>query len=193
MAQHIESVAGSSIPKGSALTFLSQARNGDLVFCSGSADVSHAIEGETKSPFSHVLQLWLPAGFSEWLTLESTIEKGVHVGQFSEYVGGYDGDLVLCRRPSINSQGVNAIQSKFMTILDDNYDWRSEVSQAVRKLLSWLPVIQPKAEYYCSGSQWYASTAWSPALKRPSQLYLPTPEDNFTDSSVEAIFATLKQ
>lgn len=190
MASHIKSVASSGLPLVPQAEFLSRALSGDLVFCWGQEAISHAIENETDGP-SHVLQLWQPTGYQKWLTLESTIDKGVHVGQFSEYIGGYNGDMVLCRR-TLTTDEIRAIQDRFFSILDDNYDWKSEVGQAAHKLLSFLPVEVPKQEYYCSGSQYYASLAVPPGLQRPNPEWLPTPEDNFTDPSVIAICGILK-
>jgi hypothetical protein len=192
MAQHIDTVASSSIPKVSQAEFMSAARPGDLVFCSGADGISIPIEKETGSPFSHVLQLWPPEDCDLWLTLESTIEHGVHVGKWNEYFPGYNGDMVLCRRPSLSAQDIISIRDRFLTILDDGYNWKTEVGIAAHNLLKFLPVDNPKAEYYCSGAQYVASLAVAPGLQRPSELWLPTPEDNFTDPSVEAVCAILK-
>lgn len=192
MAAHIDSVAGSSIQKVTKDEFYHLARSGDLVFCQGAEVISHVIESETQSPFSHVLQLWLPEDSDEWLTLESTIQHGVHVGKFSEYIDKYNGDLVLTGRTELTELQKRAIRNKFLSILDDGYDWLSEVGQAAHKLLACVPVDVPKAEYYCSGSQWYASTAIMPSLQRPNPLWFPTPEDNWTDSSIEPVCALLK-
>jgi hypothetical protein len=192
VAQHIDRVAGSGIPAVTRDEFWRAMRSGDLLFCSGQEQISRTIEGETGSPFSHVLQAWLPEGFRTWLTMESTIEHGVHIGKMDEYVGGYNGDLVLCRRPALKPADIVAIQERFLTIVDDAYNWKSEVGIAAHKLLAFLPVNNPKAEYYCSGAQYFASLAVAPGLGRPNPLWLPTPEDNFTDPSVTVVCALLK-
>jgi hypothetical protein len=192
MARHIDRVAGSAIPAVTQLEFWRAMRSGDLLFCSGQAQISKTIEGETGSPFSHVLQAWLPSGFGTWLTMESTIDHGVHVGKMEEYIGGYDGDVVLCRRPSLQAAQIIAIQERFLSIVDDAYNWKTEVGIAAHRLLGCLPVDNPKAEYYCSGAQYFASLAAPPGLQRPNSLWLPTPEDNFTDPSVETVCALLK-
>lgn len=192
MAQHIDDVVTADIPKVSKRDFWFELRSGDLIFCQGKEAISVAIESQTKSPFSHVLQTWLPPDLNKWLTLESTFEHGVHVGKLSDYIDSYSGHLVLCRRPKLTLDDIREIQRKFLTILDDGYNWRSEVGIAAHKLLDCLPVIEPKGEYYCSGAQYFASMAVAPALKRPSPLWLPTPEDNYTDPSVEAVCCLLE-
>ncbi len=191
MARHIDTVAGSPIPKVSRAEFWAAIRNGDLIFCSGAAGISVPIEKETGSPFSHVLQARLPPDLMTPLALQSTIERGVAVGLLSEY-DKYQGDLVLCRRPALNGAEILAIQERFLAILDDGYNWQTEVGIAAHKLLKFLPVPNPKHEYYCSGSQFYASLAVPPGLQQPNKLWLPTPEDNYTDPSVEAVCALLE-
>lgn len=193
MAIHIQSVTGSSIPKVDKDQFYSTCRTGDLVFCSGQADISKTIEKETNSPFSHVLQLWLPSGATEWLTLESTINHGVHVGRFTEYIDKYDGNLVLTRRENLSAEAIIAIRNKFFTILDDQYDWKTEVGIVAHKLLAAVKVPNPKKEYYCSGAQQFASTAWLPVLQNPNPLWMATPEDNWTDPTVTPICAFIRK
>ena len=193
MAQHIDDVAASSIPKASKRDFSMELRTGDLILCQGRLAISIEIEQQTKSPFSHVLQAWLPPDLNQWLSLESTFQRGVHTGRVADYIDGYPGHLVLCRRPSLVLDEIRAVQRKFMTVLDSGYNWQTEVGIVAHKLLAVLPVPEPKGEYYCSGVQYFASTAIpEKALKRPSPLWLPTPEDNFTDDSVEAVCALLE-
>lgn len=191
MAEHIQSVAESAIPKVSSALFWGSVRNGDLIFCSGADGISVPIEKETGSPFSHVLQARIPPDLDVPLAMQSTIQRGVAINLLDEY-RTYQGDLVLCHRPSLTAEEILAIQERFLTILDDAYNWQSEVGIAAHKLLKFLPVPAPKAEYYCSGAQYYASLAVAPGLQRPNQDWLPTPEDNFTDPSVVALCALLK-
>jgi hypothetical protein len=191
MAQHIESVGSSSISKVSAAEFWGSIRNGDFIFCSGADGISLPIEKETNSPFSHVLQARIPQDLKTPLALQSTIQKGVAANLLSEYED-YDGDLVLCRRPALTDAEVLLIQERFLIILDDAYNWKTEVGIVARNLLKCLPVDNPKNEYYCSGAQYYASLAVAPGLQRPSPLWYPTPEDNYTDPSVMPICALLK-
>lgn len=191
MATHINSVATSGLPLVSSAEFWSQVRNADLIFCSGADGISVPIEKETGSPFSHVFQVWIPPDLKTPLVMQSTIQHGVAINLLSDY-WKYDGDLVLTRRERLTEAEIVAIQQRFLTIVDDGYNWKTEVGIAAHKLLGFLPVPSPKSEYYCSGSQFFASQAAPPPLQQPNPLWLPTPEDNYTDPSVVAICGKLK-
>lgn len=168
-----------------------QIRPGDLLFCSGRETISRVIEGSTASPWSHVLMVWL-AGLwcPQWLTLEATFSKGVHVGLLADYIDGYDGELVLTNRPVLSPQMIQAELERGLSLLDDSYDWQQEVSIAARKLIKSLPLIEPKKELYCSGLQYAMSLATPYPLQRLEACY-PTPEDNWTDPTVTPICALL--
>lgn len=196
MASHIQSVAGSGIPKVSKGEFYERIRPGDQLYCSGSAPESEAIKALTGSPWSHVLMCWLPGGWiaglpCPWLTLEATFGRGVHVGLLADYVDRYDGDLVLARRPRLTQQWIEAELNRGLTLLDDRYDWQQEISIAARKLIKSLPLLQPKNELYCSGLQYAMSVATPYPLKRPAAS-MPTPEDNWTDPTVEPVCALVR-
>jgi hypothetical protein len=186
MAIHINSVAGSDIRKVDKQSFYHELEWGDLIFCCGMEPISKGIEQVTHSPFSHVLMAWLPSGATQWLTLESTFNKGVHVGKLSDYVDTYDGDLVMARRPVLTaSEKVAALNAGF-SVLEDAYDWQQEVTIAAHKLIRALPIDTPKKEYYCSGLQYFMSLATPYPLQRPGPNY-PTPEDLWTDPTVTPI------
>lgn len=191
MAEHIHSIKDCTLPKVSKEVFYSKLQGGDLIFCSGRASISKGIEFVTSSPFSHVLMTWTTGYAGQWLTLESTIDKGVHVGLLSDYVDGYNGDLVLARRPLLSLTDIMQEVKAGLTALDDTYDWRQEVSIVGHKLIKALPIVEPKKEYYCSGLQYFMSLATKYPLKKPGPNY-PTPEDNYTDSTVQGICALLK-
>jgi hypothetical protein len=193
MATHIDSVAGSNIPKVSKREFYASLRGGDLVFCSGAELLSKGIEGVTASPFSHVLMVWLPwPTCPEWLTLESTDDKGVHVGRFADYTDDYNGDVVLCRRPALTQAQIVQQLNVGFTLLDDNYDFVEEGSILVRKIptLSKLPAIKPSKELYCSGLQQAIAADTIPFKTYDSDWN--TPEQDFIDPSVEAVCCLLK-
>lgn len=189
MAPHVESVAASGLARVTKGEFYERIRPGDLIFCSGREAISRAIESETHSPWSHVLMAWTPGGWAgQWLTLEATFGHGVHVGLLADYVDCYDGEVVLARRPQLTQAMVEAELARGFSLLDDGYDWQQEVSIAARKLLKALPLLQPKQELYCSGLQYAISLATPYPLQRPLANF-PTPEDNWTDPTVEAICA----
>lgn len=188
MARHIDSVASSDIPRVAKDGFYEQIRWGDMLFCAGRDDISKAIEDATHSPLSHVLFCWLPAHVAQWLTLEATLQRGVHVGKLSDYVDSYDGDLVLARRLAVTDTEKFAELNAGFSVLEDPYDWRQEVSVIAHKLIAALPVIHPKGEFYCSGLMWLMSLASKTPLQMPGPE-LPTPEDNWTDPSVVPVCA----
>jgi hypothetical protein len=192
MAAHIRSILESRIKRVTRGDLYQQIRPGDLLFCAGRQAISKAIEDATASPWSHVLMAGLPGPWcSQWLTIEATFEKGVHVGLLADYVDSYDGDIALASRPCLSSQMIQSALDRGVSLLDDNYDWQQEVSIAARKLIRSLPLIQPKKELYCSGLQYAISLATPFPLKRPLASY-PTPEDNWTDTSVQPVCALLK-
>lgn len=192
MAAHVESVAASGLAKVTKGEFYERIRPGDLIFCSGREAISEVIEGETHSPWSHVLMAWTPGGWArQWLTLEAAFGRGVHVGLLSDYVDCYDGDVVLARRPALTQAMVETELALGFSLLDDGYDWQQEVSIAARKLVKALPLLQPKQEMYCSGLQYAMSLATPYPLQRPLASF-PTPEDNWTDATVEPVCALMR-
>ncbi|MHB1937431.1 MAG: hypothetical protein ACYCOR_12710 [Acidobacteriaceae bacterium] len=188
MAAHIDSIAGSTIPKVDKSEFYDAIRWGDMLFCAGREPVSRAIEDVTHSPFSHVLCCWLPAHAGQWLTLEATLQRGVHVGRLSDYVDAYDGDLVLARRAGVGDRQKYAELNAGFNLLEDGYDWKQEVTTVGHKLLKFLPVVQPKGEYYCSGLMYAMSLASRHPFQHPGPE-LPTPEDLWVDPTVIPICA----
>lgn len=183
MATHISSADMAEITPATKAEFYCNLQSGDLVFCCGQAGVSEAIEGVTHSPFSHVLMVWLPADTDTWLTIESTFQQGVHIGRLAAYVDGYDGDLVLARRPVMTQEEIRKARTAGLGVLGDPYDWKQEVSVVGHRLLKCIPIEIPQREYYCSGLLYLMSLATKYPLQRPGQNY-PTPEDLWTDPTV---------
>lgn len=192
MAAHIRSIAESGITTVTKGELYQQIRPGDLLFCSGREAISRAIEDATASPWSHVLMAWMAGPWcQQWLTLEATFSKGVHVGVLADYVDRYDGNLVLASRPALSPEMIQAELDRGLSLLDESYDWQQEVSIAVRKLIKSLPLIEPKNELYCSGLQYAMSLATLYPLQRASASY-PTPEDNWTDPTVQPVCALIR-
>lgn len=188
MAAHIASVAHSGIRALPSDAFLREVRTGDLLFCSGRDVIDKVIEDETRSPWSHVLMCWTTPFAGCWLTLEATFERGVHVGLLEDYIKHYAGSLMLARRLALDTAMIDAELARGLSLLDDSYDWRQEVSIAARKLCSALPLIQPKHELYCSGLQYVMSVATPYPLRKPD-ANMPTPEDLWRDPSVVPVCA----
>lgn len=186
MATHIDSVAGSNIPKVTKARFYELMRPGDLVFCWGKAAISRGIERFTGGP-SHVMKVWTyPRG--PWLTLEAEIGKGVRVGPFDDYMS-YPGDIVLCRR-ELTLDHVEAELRFGMTLLDYEYDSVEFLSLVARRFDDRLPLIQPSNQLYCSGLQ-QAIALQSIPFNVPDRPWA-TPEQLFTEKSVTAICARLE-
>jgi hypothetical protein len=188
MAIHIDDVENSGIREVDKLEFYEQMEWGDLIFCCGREQISQEIEAITRSPFSHVLMAWLPVGARQWLTLESTFNRGVHVGRLSDYVDAYNGDLVMTRRPVLSAAEKMSALNVGLSVLGEAYDWQQEVSIAAHRLIHALPIDRPQNEFYCSGLQYFMSLATPHPLRRPGANY-PTPEDLWTDPTVIPICA----
>ena len=192
MAAHIRCMAESGIKAVTRGELYQQIRPGDLLFCSGNEAISRTIEDATASPWSHVLMAWLPGSWSsQWLTLEATFARGVHVGLLADYIDGYRGEIAVASRPCLSAQMIRSALNRGLSLLDDNYDWQQEVSIAARKLVKSLPLIEPKHELYCSGLQYAMSLATKFPLQRPLANY-PTPEDNWTDPTVVPVCTLLR-
>ncbi len=190
MATHIQSVVTSDLRMASKNEFYRCYRGADLILCSGRDAVSIGIEKMANSLFSHVLMACLPAQANQWLTLEATLNRGVHVGKLSDYMDGYNGDLVLARRPLLTDAEKIAELNAGFNVLEDSYDWRQEVTIVAHRLIKALPIDQPKKEYYCSGLMYLMSCSASHPLQKPG-INLPTPEDNYTDATVVPVCALL--
>jgi hypothetical protein len=184
--------ATTAIPKVSKAAFDAALQPGDAIYCWGTEEISKLIEGIAGGP-SHVLTIWRPGWpGSQWLTLESTFpdpshisKSGVHVGMLYDYLTNYPGNLVLTRRPSVTQEQIDLELTTGLGLLDDNYNWQTEVSVAARKLIPWLPLIQERNELYCSGLREVMCAKTVPYQK--CGPYPNTPEQDFQDSSTEAI------
>lgn len=191
MATHITSIKNSTIPRVTKEQFYGELRGGDLVFCQGNYAISKGIEVITGSPFSHVFMSWLPEGADQWLTMESTSDKGVHIGRLTDYLDSYDGDVVIGRLTGFGlTDTIQALNAGFK-VLEEAYDFAQEGSIVARKLCSKLPLIKPTKEYYCSGLMWLITQATKFPLQQTG-ANLPTPEDNWTDPKVVPVCAYVK-
>jgi hypothetical protein len=191
MATHIDSVAGSNIPKVSKAEFYKNCQIGDLVFCWGQELLSRGIEAVAGGP-SHVLTIWVPSWLKQWMTVEALAEKNVSVNLFSGYTDDYDGDIVLCRRPALTQAEICEELNIKIAHVGENYDYIEEASIAIRKIkmFSKLPDIKPKNELYCSALVQLGGLNTIPFKTYDSDWN--TPEQDFIDPSVETICCLLK-
>jgi Permuted papain-like amidase enzyme, YaeF/YiiX, C92 family len=191
LAQHIDNLKTCSIAKVDKADFYREVQPGDLLFVSGVAAISHGIQLMTGSPWSHVAFVWCPESGNQRLTIEATIDRGVHVGLLKDYVDGSNAAIALGRTRALTLNDQYIAMNAGLGVLDDGYDWQQEVSITARKLVGMLPLIQPKKEFYCSGLQYFMRLGTSLPLQKP-QANMPTPEDNWTDPSVEAVCLMVK-
>lgn len=192
MAQHIDSVAGSSLPKLVKEEFYASIHGGDLLFCSASDGIGKVIEDETHSPFSHVGMCWTVPWLTEWMFLEAVFPQGVRLSKLADYIDSYDGSLVLARRPALTQAQIETELNAGFYLVGEGYDWLEEVSIAVRKikLFSWLPDMKPPQEKYCSALIQADALKTIPYVSHGKDWN--TPEQIYTDPSVEAVCALLK-
>lgn len=81
---------------------------GDFLFCRGKDGIRVPTEKESKSLFSHILMAWLEGLKMCWLTLKAMINKDMCVGQLSDYIGNYAGNIVLARRPFLTQANITS-------------------------------------------------------------------------------------
>ena len=191
MAQHIDSVAVSSIPKVSKTEFLAACRPGMPIFCQGHYGISKGIEAFTESPFSHVATLICLESIGRWGVLEATKDHGVHVGHLDYYLGQYDGDLVLASTPVLQSEDYLKLLQIQFDLVDDAYDVGQEVSLVAHKLCSLYPIRVNRNEYFCSGLYQQGRKGTSLPLKVPGPG-MATPEEVWCDPSIVPICSLVK-
>jgi hypothetical protein len=172
--------------------FWTALRAGDMVFCEGMTRIIDAgIKLETGSCLTHVLSVWLDG--SVWTTVEATIQRGVHCSQFSDYVDGYNGNLVIARRPILTPADLRAERDAMLALLDEAYDWQQEATIVAHNLIKALPVLTTRKECYCSGLMYQGSlSSGAPLAASNVQGEMPTPEDIWLDPSVAPICALMR-
>jgi hypothetical protein len=193
MADRISSIASSPILKVDRLGFYRMLQPGDAVFCQGNYAVSKAIERATGSCLSHILMAWLPGDFAEqWLTAESTADKGVHVGLLTDYVDRYDGDLVIARLQGVTPSTVRVMLNNFFGVLECAYNAVEEVETVAHRLARWFPVAQPRRELYCSQLWKYMRAGTLMPCGAGADGVNYTPEDAWRDAKMLPIAALCK-
>lgn len=191
MAEHIQSIAASSIPKVLVEQFLAACRTGDMLFCSGSEPVSKGIEQFTGSCFSHVLMIVYSTDMREWLTVEATLQHGVHMGRLDYYLKRYPGDVVLTHRPVLSLEDIHAALHAGADVLDDLYNVGEEALMVCHRLLPWIRPRASTRDYFCSALMEHMSMATQYPLKSAGPGD-PTPEENWLDPTVQPVCALVR-
>jgi hypothetical protein len=183
MADHVSSVKGSSIPAVSKDQFWASLREGYLLFCSGRAVISQAIEDATRSPWSHIAMVIRIYG--QWCVLEAVYAHGVTITPIWQYIDRYDGDLVLCKR-MVDGKDLDQSQAilKGIALLGREYATAGLVKEGLHRIFTDLSPEMNSTECYCSGLQWLMSQATISPFPQSPKGGAPTPEDEFTDSTV---------
>jgi hypothetical protein len=191
VAQPINSIAISSIPKVSKDKFFQACQPGMPIFCQGRYGISVGIEKFTDSPFSHVATLIYFAEIQRWGVIEATKDHGVHIGHLDYYLDTYNGDLVLASTPALSAADYTKLMQTQFDLVDDAYDIGQEASMVAHKLCSAFPVHIDKNEYFCSGLYQQGRKATSLPLKF-SGPGMATPEEVWTDPSIVPVCALVK-
>lgn len=190
MAQHIDSVKGSSIPKVDKAAFYAACKPGMPIFCQGEYPISLGIERFTASPFSHVATLFYLHAVDRWAVIEATKEHGVHVGHLDYYIDQYKGDLVLAATPALSDADYTALLQAQFDLVDDAYDTGQEISMVANKLFH-LPIRVGRKEFFCSGlyEEGRRSTSVPLAYSGPG---MANPEQVWRDPSIVPVCALVK-
>lgn len=189
MAEHIRQVRGSAIPAVAKDDFWSSLREGYLLFCSGRAAISDAIEDATHSPWSHVAMV--VRIYDQWCVLEAVFGHGVTFTPIWQYIDRYDGDLVLCKRV-VNGADVNqgAAILKGIELLGRDYAVAGLVKEGLHRIFTALPAEMNDRQCYCSGLQWLMSQSTPYPFPSPKGG-APAPEDEYVDPTVIPVCALL--
>jgi hypothetical protein len=190
MAEHIDSIRSSAMPRVNKAEFYAQCRPGRVLFCEGNYEISRDIEAFTRSPFSHVATL-LSFPFGRWGVLEATMHHGVHIGLLDYYVEKYNGDLAIAETPLLDGADVSALLETQFELIDDRYDVGQELSMVAHKLLRVYPIHVDRNEYFCSGlyEQGRKATRAPLLWKGPG---MASPEQVWTDPSIVPVCALVK-
>jgi hypothetical protein len=184
------------VPKVSKADFIAALQPGDAVYCWGNERISKIIEKVAGGP-SHVLTAWHPWPSAPWLTLEATFpdlsnegDSGVHTGLLlQDYINGYDGNLVLTRRPVVTPEQILAELNTGLAELGLSYNWKTEVSIAARKVIPFLKPIEENRQLFCSGLRQKMCLLTVPYdVPGPDPA---TPEQCYTDASTEAVCVSM--
>lgn len=195
MAKHIQAV-GSELSNLVATRdrFWASLREGLLLFCSGSAKISHAIEGATKSPWSHIAMVIKI--YDQWCVLEAVWPHGVTITPLWQYIDRYEGDLVLCRRLATDGPGLGLEYDhakeirKGIELLGRDYAAVGLVKEGLHRIFTMLPPETNGTACYCSGLQWLMSKDGPYPFSSPSGG-APSPEDCWLDNTVVPICVRL--
>lgn len=191
MAQHIQSIASSSILRVTEAQFLDRCRTGMAIYCEGLYDISKGIEWFTGSPWSHIGTLVWVEAFQAWGVSEATDTHGVHMGHLKHYLETYNGNICLAATPVLDQTDVLTMLQTQFGMFDEGYDSTQEASMVGHRLCSALPIIEGSNKKFCSGL-YQASRA---KTKLPLQFKGPgaaTPEDCWIDPATIPVCALVK-
>lgn len=145
------------IPQRKYQAIRHELRSGDLVFCSGNYFFSKAIQGFTKSVWSHVGIIYRDENLDRVLILESETGIGVRLAPVSKYVKDYHGknrpykgNMIIARLyPGPSPEAVRQIISFGLDELTKPYDnW--EILRIAIRILFKITRRSSDRKYICS-------------------------------------------
>lgn len=149
MAEHIDSLPTSPIPRVTIEQAMALIEDGDLGFCQGQAIIGDFIEDITHSPWSHVVMLFRRDG--QLRTLESTFTAGVHVGSAQHYLEQSDGPFAIARFQGLSQPEAEKFLDKGLSLVGRHYEVMEEVAMALHRLSKEIPVHPEYKNLFCSG------------------------------------------
>jgi Permuted papain-like amidase enzyme, YaeF/YiiX, C92 family len=164
-------------------------RTGDIVFCSGKYFFSKAIQGFTKSVWSHVGIIYRDEPLGRVLILESETFIGVRLAPLSKYLKDYHGKnksykgrMIIARvHPEITQENAYKAISFGMDELTKPYDnW--EIFRIALRILFKRGKHEQNREYICS--ELVQACFVQAGVKFPFKNTLISPDDIWKDERV---------
>ncbi len=195
--KHIDSLSELKAIAVDKPTFWNSLRSGMLLFVSGKAPISHAIEQATRSPWSHIGMVFAPfqcdgSPVGVWMLIEAVFPHGVGINPLVGYIEG-PADLVLAKRVDpATGQEIDyrpAVRTE-LELAGREYAALGLLKQGLHRLDNRLPPEWNNRECYCSGLQWLGSRATTHPFNAIDGA--PSPEDEWIDASVVPVCALLK-
>jgi hypothetical protein len=184
MAQSITSVK--ALTQVSAAEFVSQAVNGDLLFCDGRNVIDDGIDKVTGSIWSHVAIIWFLPEAQVWVVLEATATHGVSFSTLDSYLKTYNGGIALAHRPVLSDADRVAAYKAGIEVLDDSYNFLQIGEFLLKRFLRFVKIEDSQKQFVCSALVNYEYQHTT----HPLQLNgVPTPQQVWAEASVVPKYA----
>lgn len=164
--------------------FYTKVKNGQVLFASGNNPIQETIEGVLRCPFSHVAFVWLPFGETNWLVIQATFRRGVNVCLLSDYVDKYNGSLVLTENTAWDQEDKFNFTNAALSLLEADYGVGTDISIALHKWVSFIPIDRDPDDKVCSTLMQYASTFTKTPFVNKDSAGVATPKDNWLEETI---------